>query len=480
MGSDLKRYFEHELFFQQSVAFNLLQRFISGSNSRIFILKGYAGTGKTTLMSGFIKWLREQHLTWVLLASTGRASKVLSDKTETLSNTIHSFIYIFRDWDDDLDSLLNKEDKLEVNDKGQISLLFDLKVVGSNLENIYIVDEASMISDTSDANSSFAKFGNGKLLTDLLRFDAKGRFIFVGDPCQLPPVGQGFSPALSKEYIEKTFGEKVVEYEMTEVVRQAKKNGIIDASLKLRFLRDTNPAVKWASLPLKGHSNIVLHESHASLLRMYINKVKEFGFDYTTLLCQTNRHCSDLNRILRPALGLDSYSLAVNDILLVTQNNNLTGLVNGDIIKVNRIGNRIRRCDLSFVNVEVQELVSKRISEVLLIENILGSMVTNLNSKQHKDLMVDFYLRMKSLGIKQKDEAFKIRMLEDPFLNALRSVYGYALTCHKGQGGEWNEVFLYLDNKIHGIPKPEIYQWLYTAVTRAKVTLHIVDDWFVK
>ena len=165
---------------------------------------------------------------------------------------------------------------------------------------------------------------------------------------------------------------------------------------------------------------------------------------------------------------------------MVTQNNYLTDLVNGDIIRVIQIGKREYRCGLSFLNVEVQELVSRHSYNILLIEEILYSISTNLNTKQHKDLMIDFFNRMKEKGIRQKDQSFKDRMLTDPYLNALKVVYGYALTCHKSQGGEWNEVFLYLDNKIQGIPKPGIYQWLYTAVTRAIKTLHIVDDWFIK
>jgi hypothetical protein len=102
-----------------------------------------------------------------------------------------------------------------------------------------------------------------------------------------------------------------------------------------------------------------------------------------------------------------------------------------------------------------------------------------LNPKQHKDLLIDFYRRMQKKGINQKDKMFKEQMLKDPYLNALKAVFGYAVTCHKSQGGEWDEVYLYLDNKIHGLGKPEIYQWWYTAVTRAKNHLHIVDDWFI-
>lgn len=474
------KYFEFELKPQQKNAFASLQDFVEKSSYKIFILKGYAGTGKTTLMSGFIKWLDDKGIIYCLLASTGRAAKVLSDKTNAEATTIHSHIYVFKDLDDDLESMSSKQEQLSVDDKGQISLVFDLKMINAESEKIYIIDEASMVADIPDTGGSFAKFGSGELLRDLLSYDIKGKFVFVGDPCQLPPIGQDISPALSKKYVEQKYNQSVQQIELTDIIRQASANGIIAASLLLRNLQTTNPPVKFASFPLKGHSNIALHSSHASLLNSYFQKIKENGFEYSTLICQTNRHCSDLNKIIRASLGKSSNLIESGDILLVTQNNYLTNLVNGDLIRVIKTGKKEYRCGLSFLQVEVQELVSKYTYNVLLVEDILYSISTNLNNKQHKDLMIDYYFRMKEKGIKQKDQAFKDKMLTDPYLNALKAVYGYALTCHKSQGGEWNEVFLYLDNKIHGIPKPGIYQWLYTAVTRAKETLHIVNDWFIK
>ena len=475
-----EKYFEFDLKPQQVKAFAGLQNFVEKSSDKIFILKGYAGTGKTTLMGGFIKWLGEKENIYSLLASTGRAAKVLSDKTNTGATTIHSHIYVYKDLDDDLEALSCKQEHLAIDDKGQISLVFDLKMINAQFEKIYIIDEASMVADIPDTGGSFAKFGSGELLKDLLAYDTKGKFIFVGDPCQLPPIGQDISPALSKLYIEQKYKHLVQQIELTEIIRQASANGIIAASLLLRNLHITNPPVTFASFPLKGHSNISLHSSHASLLNSYIQKIKANGFEYSTLICQTNRHCSDLNKIIRASLGKLSNFIESGDILLVTQNNYLTNLVNGDLVRVIQTGKKEYRCGLSFLQVEVQELVSKHTFNVLLVEDILYSISTNLNNKQHKDLMIDYYHRMKNKGIKQKDQAFKDKMLTDPYLNALKAVYGYALTCHKSQGGEWNEVFLYLDNKIHGIPKPGIYQWLYTAVTRAKETLHVVNDWFIK
>lgn len=474
------KYFDFPLKPQQEKAFAGLQQFVESNSNKIFILKGYAGSGKTTLMSGFIKWLNDKEIIYSLLASTGRAAKVLSDKTNSDATTIHSHIYVFKDLDDDLETMSSKQENLAIDDKGQISLVFDLKTITAESEKTYIIDEASMVADISDNGGSFAKFGSGELLKDLLSYDVKGKFIFIGDPCQLPPIGQEMSPALSKTYLEQKYHLPTQQIELTEIIRQASANGIIVASLLLRNLQTANPPVKFASIPLKGHSNIILHSSHASIVNSYIQKIKEFGFEYSTLICQTNRHCADLNNIIRSSLGKTTNLIEPDDILLVTQNNYLTNLVNGDLVRVIQTGKKEYRCGLSFLQVEVQELVSKHIYNVLLVEDILYSISTNLNNKQHKDLMIDYFNRMKEKGIKQKDQAFKDWMLTDPYLNALKAVYGYALTCHKSQGGEWNEVFLYLDNKIHGIPKPGIYQWLYTAVTRAKETLHVVNDWFIK
>lgn len=479
VDNNFLEYFDFDLKPSQKRAFSLLQLFSLNPNSKVFILKGYAGTGKTTLMGGFIKWLDEQKIVFSLLASTGRAAKILSDKTSSEARTVHSHIYTFNDLDDDLEKVSAGQHDLLVDDKGQISLLFGLKIIESRIEKIYIIDEASMISDILDQSSSFAKFGSGELLNDLFKYDAKGKFVFVGDPCQLPPIGQGFSPALSQDYIKNRYAMSVEEVELTEIIRQSTTSGIIEASIDIRNLFHSNPSVKFASFPLKNHDDIEIYSSHIGLLNSYIEKIKRNGFEYSTLICQTNRHCADLNKIVRSALGKSPNQLEAGDILMVTQNNYLTPLVNGDIVEVLQTGQKEYRCGLSFIKVQVRELSSKQVYAVLLIEDILYSISTNLDRKQHKDLMIDFYMRMKDIGISQKNQVFRNEMLVDPYLNGLKAVFGYAITCHKSQGGEWNEIFLYLDNKIHGIQKPGIYQWLYTAITRAKVRLHIVNDWFI-
>lgn len=482
------KYFDLTLTSQQAKAFEKLTDFIKNDDAKIFILKGYAGTGKTTLMSGLIKWMNEKNKapeevegeepepTYSLLASTGRAAKILSDKSKAAANTIHSHIYSFKDINADLEGLSNGT----ADDKGQISLLFELRPIKSKLVKTYIVDESSMISDQQENDYSFAQFGSGDLLLDLVSYDEKGKFIFIGDPCQLPPVKQANSPALDSDYIRNKYNVPVEEFELTDIIRQQEGNGIIEASFKLRNLYADNPATKFASLPLRGSGNIKLHKSKGSFLNQYIENVKANGYEHSTLICQTNSQCSEYNNLIRSRIHDTAERLVPNDLLMVTQNNYLSGLVNGDQVLVKQVGARESYCNLSFIRVEIEGLFSKKRSSQLLIENVLYSNGTNISNRQHKDLMIDFFVRMKKEGLSQKDKAFKEKMLSDPYLNALRTVYGYALTCHKSQGGDWNEVFLYLNNKIHGIPRPEIYQWWYTAVTRAKQTLHVINDWFIK
>ena len=476
---NFSEFFQFPLKPQQVKAFKALTQFLVSKDEKVFILKGYAGTGKTTLMSGLIKWLQNKKTSFALLASTGRAAKILSDKTKTKANTVHSHIYVFDALSEDLEAMSSLQQDMAVDDKGQINLLFGLRPIKSNTEKVYIIDEASMISDELEKSTSFAKFGTGDLLNDILTYDPKGKFIFIGDPCQLPPVHQQNSPALSASYISSKYGLSTEEVELTEIVRQADTSGIIEASLKIRNLYKSNPNIKWAHLPVKNHKNVILQASHAQLLNLYIGKIQTDGFEHSTMICQTNKHCSDLNSMIRRTIHKTTDRLVPGDLLMVTQNNYLSSLVNGDQVTIAKIANREYRAGLSFLQVEVEPIGTAKSFNLLLIEDILYSTATNLNNKQHKNLMIDFYQRMKSNKVYQKDQEFKNNMMKDPYLNALKAVYGYALTCHKSQGGEWNEVFLYLDNKIHGLKKPGIYQWWYTAITRAKENLYLVNDWFL-
>ena len=205
---------EFQLTPNQLQVFNLLLDFINNNKASIFILCGYAGTGKTTMMKEVIHVLEQRELAFSLLASTGRAAKILSNATNHSASTIHSLIYKFSDLNQDMNKLVTQREQEGIDKSGQLLLNFSLTPITYQEDSrYYIIDESSMISDVMDKNATQANFGSGKLLADLLEFDRKGKFVFVGDICQLPPVLQSFSPALSDEYIKQTYGKSVIKVE---------------------------------------------------------------------------------------------------------------------------------------------------------------------------------------------------------------------------------------------------------------------------
>lgn len=465
----------------QAQAFERIKDFIRNSSGKVFILKGYAGTGKTTMMKVLIEELTRRNLPYSLMASTGRAAKILSNATHEKTSTIHGEIYTYKDLNQDLESVVSSRAGAGVDKTGQLLLIFERTVINNDDYDChyYIIDEASMISDKEDEKATQAMFGTGKLLEDLFYYDSKGKFVFVGDICQLPPVLQDFSPALNKDYIQKTYCVEVDEVELTEIIRQDSGNDLILSSKRIRQLYADPPMVKWGKFPFKGYNHINLYASQSSLLEAYIDKIKRNGYNDATLICCSNKSCLNMTNLIRPALGHRDHQLEVGDLLLVTQNNYTSGLMNGDMVRLNKIGVKEQLAGLTFIYVEVVELFTEKCYAQLMIEEVVYHIATNLSQFQQKELFVDFFLRMKKRNIKQKSKAFQLMMMTDPYLNALRVVYGYALTCHKAQGGEWNDVFLDIPRNFPLNPKRETYQWIYTAMTRAKTQLHIVNDFWV-
>lgn len=463
----------------QQYAFDKLKAFVD-SDDKVFILKGYAGTGKTTLMRSFIAELDKRQKMYQLLASTGRAAKILSNATGTKAITVHSMIYKFSDLNQDIEKEETIKKATGVDSSGQLFLNFDLVPKASNSpECIYLIDEASMISDVKDKNPTQAQFGSGCLLHDLLDYDANGKFVFIGDKCQLPPVIQKNSPALSVSYFKEAYGIDAMEAELTEIVRQASGNDIVLSTKKIRNLFFNPPAYKCAKFPLLGYKNIHLLNSTAELYNMYLNDVRANGYKDATLLCLSNKQCSDLTSIIRPSLSIYESTLTKGDLLLVTQNNYISGLMNGDMIIVESVSFKEKRAGLTFMNVEVKELFTNKVFSQLMIADVLYGQQTNITQTQQKELFVDFYYRMKDKGIKQGSQAFNDAMLKDEYLNAIRAVYGYALTCHKAQGGEWNRVYMDVPRALPYMDKPYVYQWMYTAMTRASQDLYMVKDYWV-
>lgn len=463
----------------QQSAFNQFNKFLDSPVTRVYILRGYAGTGKTTLTKSFIKELEKREKKYVLLASTGRAAKILANATNCPTSTVHSLIYKFTDLNQDMEQLVDENGNQKADNTGQLYLNFALAPVDDDQDCVYLVDEASMIADKEDDEICQAMFGSGKLLSDLLNYDPNGKFVFIGDACQLPPVNQDLSPALSPDYFLKNYGLKAMQTELTDIVRQSKDNDITLSAQQLRRLYFHPQTWTWAKFPFRGYKNIHILSSTAELYREYLKVVKEKGYNEATLLSYSNKQCHLVTDIVRPALGIRQKNLSPGDLLLVTQNNYISALMNGDLVTVEEVAGTEKRAGLTFVNVTVKEMFTKKEYTQLLITEVLNGYMTNITPAQQKALYIDFFVRMKKKGIKQKSYDFKRAMTRDPYLNAIRAVYGYALTCHKAQGGEWNKVFLDIPRNLPRIEKPYVYQWIYTAMTRASQELYVVNDFWI-
>ena len=476
---------------QENVLKQILD-FVNNSNDRVFILKGYAGTGKTTLMRFLILKLEENKKDYRLLASTGRAAKVLANLSNRngSTSTIHSMVYSFNG----LSKVYDEKEEPIVDKDGQLFLVFEPSRLNETEvpETVYIIDEASMVSDVITKNVTQAKFGEGRLLKELLDYDKrpKSKFIFVGDPCQLPPIEEYYSPALMKDYFLKEFGMTTQEAQLTEIMRQKGTSGIIDASKQIRGLYNQAPNDSsmyrfqrlWGFLPFRQYRDIQLHSNLESMTNDYVNKIKTSGLNSAVCICRSNRDCSQLSASIRTKLGFTYGHIQKGDLLMVIQNNMPTGLMNGDMVTIEELGPKTEsRSGLTFREVTVKELFTQNTTKSLLIEEIVNQSRLNLDSAQQQALFIDFIVRMRDKGISQKDtRAFNHAMFNDPYLNALRCVYGYAITCHKSQGGEWEDVYVHVPRNITLNPTKETYQWIYTSMTRAQKTLHMIDDFYIK
>lgn len=471
----------------QQKAYGQIMAFINDPSQRVFILTGYAGTGKTTLMKFLIAELNNQKRPYRLLASTGRAAKILSNITNSgdEATTIHSMIYNFNGLNQDLSNV----DTSRVEISGQLYLTFEPATINPDDNSdgtVYIIDEASMIADHSDGIISQAAFGSGRLLKELLDYDQRpeSKYLFVGDPCQLPPVTEAFSPALYPEYYTHTFSITPAVAQLTQIIRQDDDNDIIRISQHIRKRFAIAPPDKSAYrginyrdyLPFSNCNNITLHPSSRALLDIYVNNIRQHGYNHSTLICRSNRSCLQLSQHIRQSLGIKGGAVAKGDLLMVVQNN-ICGLMNGDMVEVVGIdSNPINHAGLHMRKVEVKELFSQHKRLLLMVEDTITSPTVNLSQVQQQALFLDFIVRMKAKGITQKDkELFADALRLDPYLNALRCNYGYAITCHKAQGGEWDEVFIDLPDPFMYQPVKATYQWIYTAMTRARHTLHLVN-----
>ncbi|MCF8342341.1 MAG: AAA family ATPase [Chitinophagaceae bacterium] len=460
---------------QQAAALKQIKLFLASPGSGVFILKGYAGTGKTTLLQQLALELRKEKKKFVLLAPTGRAATVLKSKTGLDATTIHSELYAFSDIDGELaESNINPAQE----EFGQMRLMFSMRKTDPIQEKLYIADEASMISDDPGDPTSYAHFGSGHLLSDLLHIVGTNKIIFSGDPSQLPPVSSAESPALSEAWMRKQ-GKVVQSFELKEILRQKQGSGILQLATRVRTMTQQPSYPKWIKLPATGFSKVNLlsyHQQKELYIRQVINKK---CFD-NIAICNSNLNCSDINKSVRMALYQNSQApLQVYDILMITQNNHLVPLTNGDFVEVTKVGATQQHLGIKFIHVTVKAQLTGLEHETLLCEEVLFNGQSNLTSDQQRMLMIDFSRKMRSKGIKPKSEAYFTALQKDPYLNSLRANFGYAVTCHKSQGGEWENVYLFLHKGMYAMPPQSLSRWWYTGITRAKEQLYLVSDWWI-
>lgn len=461
-----------------------LEKFIDCPNNEqnVFLLKGYAGTGKTFITKGLTEYLKEIKRTFILAAPTGKASNVISNKTQNEAHTIHKTIYSTNDV---------KEYKENENDK-TYKFYFDLRVNDDSNNTIYIIDEASMISNIY-GEPEFFRFGSGFLLQDLLKYinidcnDHNKKIIFIGDNAQLAPIGMNFSPALDKQYLTKNFNLLVNEYELTEVVRQKADSGILRNTIPIRKSLSNQ---SFNQLDIDTNFSDVFHLEHEDFLETYLMQCDNRIEQDTIVIAFSNASVKEYNdRIREYFFPANSNNIVINDKVLVVSNNaNYEIFIsNGDFGIVQEVSPEPEIRQIVTKNGIINETLYFRDITILfydinniprsikckIVENLLYSDKPNLSSDEHKALYVDFMMRHPHLKANTKE--WKDALKNDPYFNALRIKFGYAITCHKAQGSEWKNVFL--NCKTHqSVLSQSYFRWIYTALTRTSEKLFTFDE----
>ena len=462
-----------ELTIQQNKVFEQIKAFLN-SDASVFILRGYAGTGKTTMVKVIADYIEQTHQL-AMMAPTGRAARVLAMKTGHTATTIHKAIY----------SKAHVEPKKVKNiAESEFKFVFSINNSENGGNIVAIVDEASMVCSRKIEHELFM-FGTDNLMEDLLTFvrpNFGGKVIFVGDPAQLPPVGESVSNALRATYFKEK-GLKVIEAELTEVLRQKDDSVILKNAMMIRDLLKKD---KRNQLVFEEQKDDVETVPSEQFLDKYLNYRKESGRHDSVIICYSNKSANRYNRDIRNSLYGGDVPLQENDILLITQNNYRIDRMNGEFVPVLSIGERIQQSapvyaqiggkkeriviTLNFIKVTVPNGDGNPIP-CMLLEDLLTSDTATISIDENRALYINFCMRNPKL--KQGTESFAEALLNDEYYNAIRAKYGYAVTGHKCQGGEWGKVFVDYTGRT-GLDDDSL-RWAYTATTRAQKTLYVTN-----
>ena len=444
----------------QSMWMNEITDFLfSQQHDLIFILKGYAGTGKSTSIGHLVRYLPKISHRSVLMAPTGRAAKVMGAYAGKKAFTIHKQIYYTKS-------------------EGGSGMQFTLKP-NKHKDTLFVVDEASMIGDDRQNTKLFE---NGSLLGDLMQYVDAGKnckLLLVGDPAQLPPVHLDLSPALDEDYLVHEFNKEVVLSTLEEVVRQKVNSGILANATFLRSFLEENAGTDFKFDVLSSTDVERMIEGNA-ILEALEDAIQNHGLEETVFIVRSNKRANLYNQQIRQRILFLEAELSVGDQLMVVKNNyfwlapeSAPGFIaNGDLVKVLRILDHKDIYGFRFAKVEVAmvDYPEEKPFETMLLIDTLTSENPSLSYEEGNKLYHSVQEDYKHLTTKYKRF---MAVKNDPYFNALQVKYSYAITCHKSQGGQWKKVFVEQPYLPDG-PSMAYFRWLYTAITRAKEQLYLI------
>ncbi len=455
----IKQNFPYQPTLEQEKVMQRLSDFLFlPKNDAIFLLKGYAGTGKTSLFSALVKTLGQLQQKCVLLAPTGRAAKVFASYADHPAYTIHKKIY--------------RQHSVSA-DMGSFSLNDNLAK-----HTLFIVDEASMISNEGLAGSVF---GSGYLLDDLVQFVYSGegcRLMLMGDTAQLPPVGEDLSPALSADAL-RGYSLQVFEETLTQVVRHGQESGVLWNATVLRQLIAADNYYALPKIKVNGFADVSII-SGETLIMSLEECYQRDGEDDTIVICRSNKRANIYNKGIRAQILWREEELEGGDRLMVAKNNyfwtqqekQLDFIANGEMAVVRRIRNERTLYGFRFADVTLMlpDCDAEIVATVLLdtLHSEAPALTKEENERLFNEVLEDYS------DIPQKRDRLK-KLKEDPYYNALQIKYAYAVTCHKAQGGQWKNVFIDQGYMPEDALTPDYFRWLYTAFTRATGTLYLVN-----
>ncbi|MFY9242431.1 MAG: AAA family ATPase [Polaribacter sp.] len=462
---ELLKKFPHSPTQKQSQLLNLLSTFVFNDNKDdLFLLKGYAGTGKTTTISTFVNTLSSAGKKSVLLAPTGRAAKVIAVYSKRPAFTIHKKIYF---------------------PKKQSNGSVDFVLQPNKFKNtIFIIDEASMIPDSRQNQKLF---DSSSLLDDLITYVYSGhecKLIFIGDTAQLPPVKLSVSPALDAEILQYEYHKKVTEIELDEVMRQHESSGILANATELRLQLQNDGKKFQFDINFPDIKRLVDgYDIEDALVSAYDSD----GVEDTAFIVRSNKRANEYNQQIRMHIRGQENEISPGDFVMIVKNNyywlqesSVAGFIaNGDICEVLKIFSIKKLYGFQFAEVELKMIDYPEMQpfETVLLLDTLTSESPSLTYEESNKLyeaVKEDYAHEKS-----KYKQF-LAIKKNKYFNALQVKFSYAMTCHKSQGGQWKTVFIEQPYLPEGVSK-EYYRWLYTAVTRAQEKLYLIgfkDDFF--